>query len=145
MDSAACSDIHVFNNIIGGAEFVGITGYTHECGEVTDVMFNNTAHSIEGKGVDVQTDPTSSTQTTCAEMSYSNSYKCTEQGAIFYKETKEIRVTNMVAVDNILGIAALLATGNSWTEVSLGSEVTISIEDNIIIGSTHVPNGDYEC
>jgi len=77
-DSGTCSDIHVFNNIVGGAEFVGMTGYTHECGDVSDILYNNTVHSIEGKGIDVQLDPNSATQLTCAEMSYSNSYKCTE-------------------------------------------------------------------
>lgn len=52
-DSGACKDLHIFNNIVGGAEYVGMTGYTHDCGDYTDVWYNNTVHSIEGKGGDV--------------------------------------------------------------------------------------------
>lgn len=52
--AGTCSDIHVFNNIVGGAEFVGMTGYAHDCDDYsTDTFYNNTAHSIEGKGGDV--------------------------------------------------------------------------------------------
>jgi len=54
-------------------------------------------------------------------------------------------MTNMVSVDNILGITVLLETKRDWTEVGLDTEVTLSIENNRIYGSSHIPNGDYEC
>lgn len=46
-----CTDVHSYNNIVGGAYHVGITGYAHDCDDyTTDHNYNNTAHSINGVG-----------------------------------------------------------------------------------------------
>ena len=48
-DGDVCFDLHIKNNIVGGAQYMGYGAPGHNCGDYSgDNFVNNTAHSIDG-------------------------------------------------------------------------------------------------
>jgi len=95
----------VINSIVAGCPFAGFVVRGHECGQsATQQSFrNNVAHSIDGTGAHIVPDYFVPTHFTCYEGSHFKAYKTLENPISTMYKSEEIRHTNMVFVDTVLG------------------------------------------
>jgi len=110
--------LNITNNIVAGVVWTGYTAMTHDCGDTTSRFFyNNVAHGVRyknkgGYGVLYKHDRDSNYQDTngCVEASYFTAYKCSMLGAAgpYAGKTKKTLYTNMIMIDNVLGVGPTL-------------------------------------
>jgi len=102
-----CRDNKLINSVAAGCPFAGIVHPGHECGEsAKNVHFiGNVAHSVEGCGAHIFPNAASAkTQDICYEGSHFAAYKTTQLGLATHFVSREIIMTNMTMIDNVLGI-----------------------------------------
>lgn len=105
-----CYDNKITNSISAGCVYAGFVVPGHDCGDSdnNDSFRDNIAHSMEQGGAYIYPNiHTSSHHKTCYEGSHFAAYKCGMTGAGAHFVTQEIRFTNMVMIDNTLGINVL--------------------------------------
>mmetsp|Transcript_34116 Transcript_34116/g.25175 ORF Transcript_34116/g.25175 Transcript_34116/m.25175 type:complete len:219 (-) Transcript_34116:2085-2741(-) len=96
-----CTDVFITNNIVMGADLIGILAPGHDCDDNNDKTFlYNTAHSTRGQGLVVFPLSTKESHAECLE-SYSNvAYKNQEGGLFTYFATARIQFSNFTLIDN---------------------------------------------
>jgi hypothetical protein len=104
-----CYDVHITNSISAGCIYAGFVVPGHDCGEAdTQTVFrNNVAHSSDMGGAYIFPDVTGNDHATCYEGSHFAAYKVGMTGASTHFISKEIKFSNMVMIDNTLGINML--------------------------------------
>ena len=121
------------NSIFAGCPFAGLLAHGHSCldpvGASTTSSFKNiVAHSIHGSGVSMLPDVSIlSDALKCYQMSHIFAYKNDQAGIATMYSTNEIRASNIVLVDNQLGISLSITEDNA-------PEKLIKISDSYIFG-----------
>ena len=71
----------------------------------TNVFKDNVAHSVDGSGALIYPDKTVATSQTCYQGSHFAAYKNKQAGIATHYSPMEIRMSNMVMIDNKLGVS----------------------------------------
>ena len=101
-----CYDSSIQNSIVAGVIYGGYVAPGHECGDTGSNKFrNNVAHSIAGAGAFIFPDPAVSSSLSCYEGSYFSAYKCIQGPLTTNYVTDELRIRNMLFVDNFMGVS----------------------------------------
>ena len=124
-----CYDSSITNSIVTGVMYGGYVVPGHDCGDTNTSGFkfyNNVAHSIDGSGAYIFPDPASSKSASCYEGSHFSAYKTREPPVTTHYTSNEIRMTNMVFIDNAVGLS--LQIGKP------GDDLWIKLSDTKIYG-----------
>jgi uncharacterized protein YerC len=122
-----CFNSSVQNSIVAGVIYGGFVVPGHACGDTTSVVFkNNVAHSIAGSGAYIFPDPTINTSSSCYEGSHFSAYKCDDTPLTTFYSTNEVRMRDMLFVDNHKGVS--LNIGKE------GSDLLVQLSDSKIYG-----------
>jgi hypothetical protein len=122
-----CFNSSVQNSIVAGVIYGGFVVPGHACGDTTSVVFkNNVAHSIAGSGAYIFPDPTINTSSSCYEGSHFSAYKCDDTPLTTFYSTNEVRMRDMLFVDNHKGVS--LNIGKE------GSNLLVQLSDSKIYG-----------
>jgi len=138
---SGCSDVHVTNNLVGGAEYGGFVGAIgHKCYDTSSTIFkNNIAHSIigtlSGAGAYINRLVSDPEQENCFEISDFKAYKCHNTPFITYSTGKKVVMSRMTFIDNKEGFTALLANKANEYE-----DLVIEGNDIKIMGETDSPD-----
>ena len=101
-----CFGSSVTNSIAAGCVFGGFVAPGHDCGDTSSTKFkDNVAHSIDGCGAYIYPDPASDGHSECYEGSHFSAYKAQESGIATHYKSQEIRMRDMVFIDNQEGIS----------------------------------------
>jgi len=97
------------------------------------VFRDNTAHSIygtnnEGHGAIIYANSGNPNLKTCMQGSYFTAWKCHNQGAYAFSQTKAVVMSHMTMIDNVKGFGATIASKDEYN----GAE--IQINNNYIYG-----------
>lgn len=122
----SCRDNKIVNSISAGCVYSGFVVPGHTCGDAEnqDNFRDNVAHSIEMGGAYIFPDPAGNGHLQCYEGSHFSAYKCGMTGAGAHFITQEIRFSNMVMIDNTLGIN-VLTSGETNHQLSVLKETDI--------------------
>lgn len=130
----ACSDLSIVNNLVAGTAYAGFIVPGHNCADENQKVFrDNTAHSIygtnnEGHGAIIYANPGNPSLTKCMQGSHFTAWKCHNQGAYAFSQTKAVVMSDMTMIDNVKGFGATIASGDEYN----GAE--IQINNNFIYG-----------
>lgn len=133
-DDMPCQTTKVINSIVAGCPYAGFIAPGHSCsdpvGESTTVYFkNNVAHSCNGSGFGLFPDVTLSDKSVCYQGSYLMAYKNDQAGIGFMTKSDKVIISNIVSVDNTLGLSLNLATETNTEKIVL-------LQDSHIFGET---------
>jgi len=131
-----CRNIKMTDNIVAGVPWTGYTARAHECGDYSSTTFkNNIGHSVKfgglgGHGALIYPDP--NVKADCQEMSHFIGYKNHKTGAYggYHAGPSKWMVTNMIGIDNVLGIGGGLSFG--------GEGGKVEINDNLFVGESPI-------
>lgn len=133
-----CYDNKITNSIAAGCVYAGFVVPGHNCGDADtqDNFRGNVAHSVDQGGAYIFPDVTGDSHHTCYEGSHFAAYKCGMTGAGAHFVSQEIRYSNMVMIDNTLGI-------NLLTQGETDHQLTVLKESEIYgsAGSDDCPEG----
>jgi len=125
--------LQMTGNIAGGCVSYGFNAPGHKCGasKTQTVFKNNVAHSVggggNGIGFAIYPNPTvESTVSTCFEASNLIAYKNVEMGIFSSYTSKKVIYNNIVAIDNVHGIAAQTVVATEDENTEFGSEINNS-------------------
>lgn len=104
----ALSGVVIKNSISAGCKFAGFIAPGHECGATNENFFDNVAHSVSAMGARIYPHGDGS-QSACYQGSLFSAHHCGEHGVIAHDASDEIRFTDMVFADNVLGIMLIAA------------------------------------
>jgi hypothetical protein len=96
---------------------------------VSNIFKNNVAHSVHGSGFCIFPDTSLSDYLTCYQGSHLFAYKNEQAGIGVMQKTDEARFSNIVSVDNTLGISINLAGETENEKVS-------KLSDSFVFGET---------
>ena len=100
-----CQGSRIVNSIATGCKYAGFVVQGYTCDVTNSETFkNNVAHSIKGSGALVIPMLDDVNSKNCYEASDFSAYKCTEQGVATNFDSNEIRIHDMVFVDNQMGV-----------------------------------------
>jgi hypothetical protein len=121
-----CYDSSITNSIAAGCKFGGFVAPGHDCGDNSANNFRgNVAHSSSRAGAYIYPDPNpSKNHKECYEGSHFSAYKNKEQGLEANYITKQVRMRDMVFVDNVKGLN-LNANGETNEQVVKASNMKI--------------------
>lgn len=110
----ACTGTNVTNSIVAGCPYAGFIAPGYSCNDPvgnskTNVFKDNVAHSVKGSGFCVFPDVALADKKTCYQGSDFKAYKNEEAGIGVMPTTDEVRFSNIVSVDNTLGISINLS------------------------------------
>lgn len=112
---------------MAGVIYGGYIAPGHQCGDTSSVTFkNNVAHSIAGSGAYIFPDPAISTSSTCYEGSHFSAYKCRDTPLSTHYSTNEVRIRDMVFVDNHKGVSIQIGRE--------GNDIKVRMSDSEIYG-----------
>lgn len=98
------------------------------------VLKNITAHSVDGSGASVLPDlALFEDQKRCYQFSHIQAYKNVEAGIGTMYSTDELRASNLVLVDNTLGISLSTCL---WSGANASSPKLIKLSDSSIFGES---------
>ena len=106
LDSDTCFNIKLTGNIAASVESAGVdtVGFAvpaHDCGDYSNIVFkDNIAHSIDGNGVNIFRNFSSSSSGNCIEASFFVAYKCKMLGVVANQSTNNVVFSNMILIDN---------------------------------------------
>lgn len=108
------------NSIAAGCIYAGFVVPGHDCGmaDTQDNFRDNVAHSSDMGGAYIFPDVTGTDHHICYEGSHFAAYKVGMTGAASHFVSQEIRFSNMVMIDNTLGIN-VLTSGEESTQLSI--------------------------
>ena len=97
------------NSIVAGCPFAGIIGKGYKCEDpvgasTSHVIKDNVVHSVNGSGASFLPDHSLPNHYACYQASHLKAYKNTQGGIGTMYPVMELRVSNIVLVDNKLGI-----------------------------------------
>jgi len=121
-----CKDNKITNSISAGCVYAGFVVPGHNCGEADtqDSFRGNVAHSVDQGGAYIFPDVNGDNHKQCYEGSHFAAYKVGMTGAAAHFVTQEIRYSNMVMIDNTLGIN-ILTSGETDHQLSVLKESDI--------------------
>lgn len=98
------------NSIVAGCPFAGVIAQGYSCKDPvgqssTNILKNIVAHSSSGSGALVLPDIGVSDNKLCYQISHISAYKNDQAGIATMYPTAELRASNIVLVDNHLGIS----------------------------------------
>ena len=130
-----CTDIKIRNSIAGGCAYAGFIQVGHDCdnSDTQDNFRGNVAHSSERVGAHIVPDKMFDHHM-CYEGSHFAAYKCSEQGVAVHYTSKEIRMRDMVFIDNTHGGANIQTGGETERQV-------VSFSNSIVYGEA----GSEDC
>ena len=101
-----CHGIRIEESIAAGCSYAGFVAPGHTCGEALSQQSfrSNVAHSVSGSGALIFPDPSDEAQKSCYEGSQLFAYKNSDLGVGAVFDSQEIRMSNMVLVDNTFNI-----------------------------------------
>lgn len=104
----------VINSRVGGCPYAGFLAPAYGCADpvgasTTNVFKNNVAHSVDGSGAAIVPDPKQATHKTCHQGSHFAAYKVSQGGIGTMQTSDEVRFSNIISVDNTLGLAINLS------------------------------------
>jgi hypothetical protein len=138
-DPSKCTKSSIINSRVAGCPFSGfiVPGYgcADKVGESsTNVFKDNIAHSVDGTGATIYQDPAVSSSETCYQGSHFTAYKIIQAGIATMFSPMEIRMSNMVMIDNQLGVSI---QGAGETD----NERKLVFKDSFVYGeSTDLPS-----
>lgn len=133
-----CYDTTVTDSIAAGCVFAGFVAPGHDCDETgSDRFRDNVAHSNERVGAHIYPDPVISKHSKCYEGSYFAAYKNQELGLSTMYSTEDMRMRNMVFIDNQSGMCLQTAGERE--------EIAISLKDTKIYGEDNSDNSNTDC
>lgn len=111
---ASCTKTSVTNSIVGGCPYAGFIAVGYGCadpvgGSTTNVFKNNVSHSVNGSGACIFPDPALASGKTCYQGSDFIAYKNAQASIGVMQTTDEARFTNIVSIDNTLGVSINLS------------------------------------
>lgn len=114
-----CTDIKIRNSIAAGCPYAGFIQVGHDCGtaDTQDNFRGNVAHSSERVGAHIIPDKMRD-HATCYEGSHFAAYKVREQGVAIHYLSKDIRVTDMVFIDNKHGGVNIQTAGETEKQIA---------------------------
>lgn len=122
------------NSIVAGCPFAGLIAHGHSCNDPVGTSSSATvknivAHSVYGSGVLMLPDVAIYDDSKlCYQMSYIKAYKNAQHGIATDYKTNEVRASNVVLVDNQLGITLMV--------VGEGTQKVMKLSDSYIYGET---------
>ena len=137
-ETDACTRVTWQNSIFAGCPFVAFKGPGYSCNDsagasTTNNFNNNVIHSANKFGIWLQKDNADASTNTCIQMSHQKIAKTALVGLGVYLEVGEIRISDIVSVDNKQGIVVNIG-GES------DAEKKILIQNSFIYGdSNQVP------
>jgi hypothetical protein len=115
-----CSKSSVTNSVAVGCAFAGFIAPGNDCGDTVSTKFrNNVAHSNERTGAHIYPDPSSSKSATCYEGSYFAAYKNRDGGLTTMYSTADLRMHDMVFIDNQNGVCLQAAGERDLVQISM--------------------------
>lgn len=113
-EETKCTTTTVINSIVAGCPYVGFLAPGYGCGDVvgessTNVFKNNVAHSSENSGAVIFPDPGVPAHKTCYQGSHFAGYKNAHASIGVLQQTDEARFSNIISIDNDLGITLNVA------------------------------------
>lgn len=95
-----CRNVKMINNIAAGCPYAGFVAPGHDCDDTTSEKFkDNVAHSSHRVGAHIYPDNAESRHKTCYEGSRFSAYKVRENGVGTHYVTAEVRMRDLVLVD----------------------------------------------
>jgi len=139
---SSCKDISFTNSIAAGCVTAAFVVPGHDCGDAgTQTKFRgNVGHSVLGGGANIFPDIAASDHATCYEGSHFAAYKVSFAGLSTNFDGMEQRMSNMVMVDNTLGVSMIV--GGSWERAFM------VLKDSDIYGEHEAldcPGGNHPC
>jgi hypothetical protein len=105
--NSKCTNVNFINNIVAGANMIGIAVPGRNCNDKTDKhLSNNVVHSVEGVGVAIFPVPGSEEHKVCYEAADLAAYKIRDAGIFSYYETKKVQFVNVTSIDNSFGVVS---------------------------------------
>lgn len=103
---SSCYNNKITNTIVFGCEYAGFVVPGQDCDnhESQNSFRGNVAHSIDGCGANIFPDTNGNSHDLCYEGSHFAAYKNTQQSIATQFKTQEVRMWNIVSIDNQLGI-----------------------------------------
>lgn len=122
-----CKNTSIKNSIAAGCPFGGFVAPGNDCdsSDENSKFFKNVAHSVDGSGAYIYPDPAASDHNRCYEGSHFTAYKNQEQGLATQYKSEEIRMRDMIFVDNQLGGVSLNVAGTSDTQKIVAKNMDI--------------------
>lgn len=118
------------NSIAAGCAFAGFVAPGHDCDDTASTKFRgNVAHSNERVGAHIYPDPAAASHSACYEGSFFMAYKNRECGVSTMYQTMDLRMNNMVFVDNQMGVSLQTAGEREKIQI-LMRDVEIYGEDD---------------
>jgi hypothetical protein len=135
-----CKDLTIINNIAAGANYSGYGVQGHSCKDGVDdnsdnSFRNNIAHSINGIGAIIYPAAAYDDHVNCFEGSHFIAYKNVEIGAFTYFESKEVRFSDMILIDNGWSISTMLGM--------FGDKLMLKMNNIKIFGESPARDCDY--
>lgn len=130
----ACTGITATGNIAAGCVYAGITMPGHDCGNPSGsghTISNNVAHSGSMNGIIVFPDPARSSSGSCYEGSGLKAYKNNEMGVIGFFSTSEVIFSDILGIENVMGVTPMIGSGG---ELTMRSE----LKDSTIYGDSEI-------
>jgi hypothetical protein len=120
---------------------VGFIGHGHSCTDPvgassTSIVKNITAHSVLGSGVSIKPDPACSDSWTCYQFSDVKAYKVSQAGVAVNYQGIEVRVNNVVLVDNSMGIFLAISEQFIGKPVNYCANKTVKLFNSFIFGES---------
>lgn len=132
-----CADIKVKNNLAAGSVYSGFLLPGHDCADTSGRYSGNVAHSINGalSGTGVYFNEAPGQK--CTQFSNFKAYKCYMQGAIGYPAGEKAVISDMIMVDNKLGVGCNIGDGEVDYDMK---KVNIEYRDIKIYGEFGSPD-----
>ena len=127
-----CYQVSFTNSIVAGCPFAGLIAHGYSCNDTvgsskSSVVKNVVAHSIHGSGFSIIPDVAIYNDSIkCFQMSHLSAYKNDQAGIGVAYKSDEVRATNIVLVDNQLGIILSLTNDEN--------DKIIKLTDSFIFG-----------
>jgi hypothetical protein len=116
----ACYDTSVTNSRVSGCPFVGFAAPGYSCDDTTsDIFRDNVAHSCDGVGVHIYPNPADSKSINCYQGSHFAAYKNQQQGTATHYNSAEVRIHDVVMIDNLWGISLQLGIEREQYKIKL--------------------------
>jgi hypothetical protein len=143
-DNDRCENNKVTENIVAGAAYAGFLIHGHKCGDYTQHFKGNVAHSVKGfkggTGAIIFPNGQTGQDTGCMEGSYFTAYKCFLQGIFSFDKGREVRMSHLTMIDNVLGAGAQLV-GKGEDQYLSHKQV---IQDSMFYGESEIPDCPHQ-
>lgn len=117
---------------MAGVIYAGYIVPGNKCGETgINIFENNVAHSIDGSGAHIYPDPSDKSSEECYEGGFFKAYKCNDTPLTSFYASKEVRMHDMVFLDNHKGVSVMIGQEGEKLQMTMTDIQIYGEDDNL--------------